>query len=93
MTLLSKGLGTYGAFVRLLTRMRADMDSQMGCVVCAVGAVVALNPLRVVAMLLLVVLSQRPLRFEAFAAAKAHMWGETSASGVFGLLVFGQVTL
>ena len=57
MTLLSKGLGTYGAIVRLLTRMRADMPGQIGFAVCGVGAVVALKPLRVVAMLQPVVLS------------------------------------
>ena len=56
-TLVSKGLGAYGALVGLLTRMREDMLGQIGFLVCAVGAVVALKPLRVVAMLLPVVLS------------------------------------
>ena len=55
-TLLGKGFGAYGAFVRLLTSVTALMLGQIPTVVCSIGAVFTLKPLRVVAMLLTIVL-------------------------------------
>ena len=56
-TLGRKSLGTYAAFVRLLTSVAAIVYGQMLFAVGVIGAVFALKPLGVVAMLRLKAIS------------------------------------
>ena len=88
-----KSLRAYAAFVRLLTSVTAIVSGQMLFAVGVVCAVLALKPLRVVAMLLTSVLLQCLLCFEPFVAGHADMWGQSSPGGVAGLLMSCQSTL